>query len=83
MIHHMRTNIDLDDALLAEAAKYTASRSKKDLVKEALSLYVATKREERQRLTYKDRLQRIRAKTVHLRGHSDAHALIRRDRDTR
>jgi len=79
----MRTNIELDDELLAEAAQYTATRSKKGLVQEALSLYVATKREERRRMTYRERLQRVRAKTGGLRAHSDAHELVRRDRDTR
>jgi len=79
----MRTNIELDDELLAEAAKYTATRSKKELVREALGLYVATKREERRRISYRERLQRVRAKTGSVRDHSDVHELIRRDRDTR
>jgi len=79
----MRTNIEMDDDLLAEAAKYTSMRSKKGLVQEALSLYVATKREERRRMTYRERLQRVRSQTERLRGHGDSHDLIRRDRDTR
>ena len=79
----MRTNIEMNDELLAEAAKYTSIRSKKGLVQEALSVYVATKREERRRMTYRERLQRVRAQTESLRGHCDAHDLIRRDRDTR
>ncbi len=79
----MRTNIDLDDALLDEASQYSSARSKKDLVKEALATYVAVKREERQRRSYQERLQRIRIQTAHLRGHADAQGLIRRDRDTR
>ena len=79
----MRTNIELDDDLLAEAAKYTSTRSKKGLVQEALSMYVAVKREERRRMTYRERLQKVRAQTGHLRGRGEAHALIRRDRDTR
>ena len=84
-IHHvydtgMRTNIQLDDALLAEAAKYTATRSKRGLVQEALGLYVATKREERRRMTYRERLQRVRAKTAKVRGYGDVHELVRQDR---
>ena len=79
----MRTNIELDDALLAEAATYTRVRSKKELVREALTVYVATKREERRRQTYRERLLRVRAQTESLRGRDDAHDLIRRDRDTR
>ncbi len=79
----MRTNIELDDDLLAEAARYTATRSKKGLVREALSLYVATKREERLRLTYRERLQRLRGKTGGVRRQDSVHELIRQDRDTR
>lgn len=79
----VRTNIELDDDLLAEAAKYTSTRSKKGLVQEALSLYVATKREERRRMTYRERLQKIRAQTERLRVRGESHDLIRQDRDTR
>ena len=78
----MRTNIELDDALLAEAAKYTSAKSKKELIREALTVYVAVKGEERRRLTYRERLQRVRAQTERLRGRVSAHELIRQDRDT-
>ncbi len=37
----MRTNIDLDDKLIEEAFKYSQSNTKKDLVAEALSEYIA------------------------------------------
>ncbi len=79
----MRTNIVLDDDLLAEASRYTSVRSKKGLVQEALSLYVTTKREERRRMTYRERLQKVRARTERLSGHCGSHDIVRRDRDTR
>jgi Arc/MetJ family transcription regulator len=39
----MRTNIDLDDKLLKEAQKLSENVTKKDLIHEALELYVKVK----------------------------------------
>jgi Arc/MetJ family transcription regulator len=39
----MRTNIDLDEELLRQAFKVSDSRTKKDLVNEALAVYVEQK----------------------------------------
>ena len=40
----MRTNIDLDDKLLAEAARLSGIKTKKDLVHEALRVLIATRK---------------------------------------
>lgn len=40
----MRTNIVLDDELLAEAARLSGIKTKKELVNEALRLFIATKK---------------------------------------
>jgi Arc/MetJ family transcription regulator len=40
----MRTNIDLDDELVAEARELTGLRTKKELVHEALTVLVETRR---------------------------------------
>jgi Arc/MetJ family transcription regulator len=40
----MRTNIVLDDELLAEAARLSGIKTKKELVHEALRVYIATKK---------------------------------------
>jgi len=40
----MRTNIVLDDDLVAEAARLSGIRTKKDLVHEALRFFIAAKR---------------------------------------
>jgi Arc/MetJ family transcription regulator len=40
----MRTNIDLDDDLLAEAARLSGIKTKKDLVHEALRVFIATRK---------------------------------------
>jgi Arc/MetJ family transcription regulator len=79
----MRTNIVLNDQLLAEARKYSKAKSKRALVEEALSAYVAMKAEEKRRWTYKERLQSLRAKTMSVRLRSDTRALLRQDRDSR
>jgi len=79
----MRTNIELDDGLLDEAFRFSASRSKKALVHEALAVYVATKKDERRRLSYKERLQKVRAETERLRIRPEAHDIVRQDRDSR
>jgi Arc/MetJ family transcription regulator len=79
----MRTNIELNDDLIAEALKYSQAKSKRAMVEEALSVYVAVKAEERRRLTYKERLDRLRARTRGLRLNSDTRDILRRDRDSR
>ena len=79
----LRTNIDLDDDLLTEAGKYSLSRSKRALVHEALAAYIVVKRDERLRLTYAERLQRVRSKAAGHRLRSDTRDLVRRDRDAR
>jgi Arc/MetJ family transcription regulator len=79
----MRTNIELDEALLAEASKYSTSRSKRRLIHEALATFVAVKAEERRRATYRERLERVRGRISGIRLRSDSRDLIRSDRDSR
>ncbi len=40
----MRTSIVIDDALLAEAARLSGIKTKKELVHEALLVFIATKK---------------------------------------
>jgi Arc/MetJ family transcription regulator len=79
----MRTNIELNDELLAQARKYSRARTKKRLVEEALETFVTVRAEEARRRTYKERLERVRDLTRNSRRRSDAHEILRRDRDTR
>jgi len=37
---HMRTNIDIDDTLMAKAQKLSSVKTKKAIVEEALRLYI-------------------------------------------
>ena len=43
-VYEMRTNIDLDDALVNEALKLTNAKTKKELIHQALREFVENKR---------------------------------------
>jgi Arc/MetJ family transcription regulator len=79
----MRTNIDLNDDLLAEAWKYSKAKNKRAIVEEALTVYIALKAEERRRLTYKEKLDRLRDRTRSVRLFGDTRDILRQDRDSR
>lgn len=79
----MRTNIELNDDLLAEAQKHSKAKSKRALIEEALVAFVAMKMEEQRRSTYKERLESLRRITRTLRLRSDSRDILRKDRDSR
>ena len=79
----MRTNIELNDDLLAEAQRHSKAKSKRALVEEALAAFVAMKAEERRRTTYKERLDSLRRKIKALRLRGDSRDILRKDRDSR
>ena len=79
----MRTNIELNDDLFAEAQKHSKAKSKRAVVEEALAAFVAMKAEERRRSTYKERLDSLRRKSKSLRLRSDTRDVLRKDRDSR
>lgn len=79
----MRTNIELDDDLVAEAQKYSTAKTKRALVEEALASFIATKLDERRRLTYKDRLGALRSRTRTVRLRSDTREILREQRESR
>jgi Arc/MetJ family transcription regulator len=83
IIHIMRTNIELDDDLVAEAQKYSTARTKRALVEEALASFIATKIEEKRRLSYQERLEALRAQTRTIRLRSDTRAILRESRESR
>ena len=63
----MRTNIVLNDDLLREAAKYSAARTKRGILEEALQSFIRTKSSEQKSLTYRDRLRRLETELSGLR----------------
>lgn len=79
----MRTNIELNDELLAEAQRHSKAKSKRALVEEALATFVAVKTEERRRSSYKERLASLRRRTKALLLRSDTRDILRKDRDSR
>ncbi len=79
----MRTNIELDDELMAEAGKYSTAGSKQAVVQEALAKFITVKREERRRATYAERLKKIRTQATQVRLRVDTRDLLREDRDSR
>ena len=78
----MRTNIELNDHLIAEAQKHSKAKSKRALVEEALVAFVAMKEEERRRSTYKERLDSLRHRTKSIVLRSDTREILRKDRDS-
>lgn len=79
----MRTNIELDDDLLAQAARYSSARSERRLIHEALATFIAVKAEEQLRATYRDRLESVRARLAASRLRSDSRDIVRAGRDSR
>lgn len=61
----MRTNIDIDDRLMAEALKATGARTKREAVELGLKALIQMKRQEgirgyRGKLQWRDDLERMR-----------------------
>ena len=80
---YMRTNIELDDELLAQAQKFSRAKTKRALVEEALASFIATKVEERRRLTYQERLEALCKKTRAVKLRSDTTEILRESREIR
>jgi Arc/MetJ family transcription regulator len=79
----MRTNIVLDDDLLAEAMKYCAARSKRAVVREALATYAAVKAEQQRIASYRERLALVRRRTADLPLRKTVTERVREDREGR
>ena len=79
----MRTNIVLNDELLQEAARYAQRSTKKGVIEEALKTFIRVKAEERQKITYEQRLEKLQHKLAGLTLRESPLQLLRKDRDTR
>ena len=79
----MRTNIVLDDDLLAEAMKYCAGRSKKAVVREALATYVTVKAEQQRTASYRERMAIVRRRVADLSLRKTVQEMVREDRERR
>jgi Arc/MetJ family transcription regulator len=76
----MRTNIVLNDSLVQEAMRYSRARSKRELVEEALTTFVAVKAEEARRLSY-DRLRSLESRLTGLRLRQSPSEVLQADRE--
>jgi len=76
----MRIKVEVDEALIQEAMRYSTARSKRALVEEALRTYVDIKTSERRSSSYRDRLASIRGRTTSLRLKKSATDIVRADR---
>ncbi len=79
----MRTNIVLDEVLLAEAQKYSLAKSKRALIEEALRTFVKVKAEEHRRERYERRVLAIQRRLANLETRGSVLDILRRDRDGR
>ena len=79
----MRTNIELNDDLLARAQKYSRARTKRALVEEALAMYISIQEERIRTETYKERLEKLRTQLHSQKLRSDSRDILRKDRDSR
>jgi Arc/MetJ family transcription regulator len=77
----MRTNIDISDDLLREARRYTRARTKKEIVEEALRVFVESKALELRKSSYRERLKSIEKKTERLILRESPGEILRKDRD--
>ena len=76
----MRTNIVLDDNLIAEAMKYSKARSKRGVVKEALATYITVKAEQQRTESYRERLAIVRKRMADSSLRKSAMAMLKDDR---
>jgi Arc/MetJ family transcription regulator len=79
----MRTNIVLDDDLLAEAMKYCTDRTKRAVVREALATYVTVRAEQQRLASYRERLALVRRRVSDICLRRTAREMIREDRERR
>jgi Arc/MetJ family transcription regulator len=79
----MRTNIVLDDELLAEAMRLSTAKTKRAVVEEALRTLVAVRSRDEQRRRYREGVRRLEGRLSRLKLTPPASALLRRDRDRR
>lgn len=77
----MRTNIELDEALLAEARKYSRASTRKALIEEALRTMVQVRAEGERTATYARRVQDFDQRLAGLKLREAPHRLLRTDRE--
>jgi len=77
----MRTNIVLDEKLVAEAMRLSKAKTKKALVDEALRTLVAVRSREEKARRYERGLRRIQKRLDGIRPGESALDILRQDRE--
>lgn len=77
----MRTNVILNDALLAEALRLSGHRSKREVIEAALRTYVEVRTAAIDREALRSRLSKLDAKLANLRLRRRPSVLLREDRE--
>lgn len=77
----MRTNIVLDDDLLAKAMQYSTARTKRAVIHEALASYITEKAEKQRITSYRNRLTPLRERLAKAPIRTSAQTLVRADRN--
>jgi Arc/MetJ family transcription regulator len=77
----MRTNIDINDDLLQEAKRYTRARTKKEIVEEALKVFIEYRAFEARKSSYRERVKTLEAKLNGLGLRETPGTVLRRDRE--
>jgi Arc/MetJ family transcription regulator len=79
----MRTNLVLDDELVAEAMRVSGAESKREVVEVALRALIEAKEAERRRISWRERAARLDARLAGLRLSRRPSELLREDRARR
>ncbi|HET9768763.1 MAG TPA: type II toxin-antitoxin system VapB family antitoxin [Thermoanaerobaculia bacterium] len=77
----MRTNIVLDERLVAEAMRLSKAKTKKGLVEEALRTLVAVRSREEKARRYERGFQRLRKRLDGIGSGESAVDILRQDRE--
>jgi Arc/MetJ family transcription regulator len=83
MIACVRTNLVVNDELLAEALRIHGGGSKRAVVEAALRTFVEVKTAERRRQSYRDRVRQVAERLQHVRLRKSPSEMLRADRDRR
>jgi Arc/MetJ family transcription regulator len=77
----MRTNLVLNDELMAEAQRLHGGRSKREVVEAALRTFVEVRTAERRRESYRDRARQVAERLQGVRLRARPSEVLRADRD--
>jgi Arc/MetJ family transcription regulator len=81
MMTCMRTNLVVNDELMAEAQRLHGGRSKREVVEAALRTFVEVRTAERRRESYRERARQVAERLQGVRLRARPREVLRADRD--